>query len=128
MPPTDVTGRTAWLVANYTKVRRERPTGWGRGACHLGCIDLDNDHLGEELDRRGEQVASVRCGGVFLAPDRCVDVGQDSVALILGDRAASEGLDVGDVDLRPDGASGLSSFSQVPTTSVSAKPARNIGM
>src|SRR5207247_2041899 len=39
------------------------------GAGHLGCVDLDDDHFGEELDLGGQQVAGVGGGRVFFEAD-----------------------------------------------------------
>ncbi|GAA3457998.1 hypothetical protein GCM10018963_00110 [Saccharothrix longispora] len=50
-----------------------------------------------------QQVAGVAGGAVFLEADGDVDVGVNLViGLVVGEGAAAEGLDVGEVDLGPD--------------------------
>lgn len=58
-----------------------------------------------------------------------MDVGQVAAGLgVVAKGAAAEGFAGGDVDLGPDGGTGISDFSQVPTISASANAAMNIGM
>src|SRR5438067_11201491 len=73
-------------------------------AVHLWCGDFDDEHLGEELDLCAKQVAGVADGAVFLQADRDVDVRCDTVvAWVVGEGAAAESFDIGQVDLGPHG-------------------------
>jgi hypothetical protein len=69
---------------------------------HLWRGDFDDEHFGEELDGGTEQVTGVADGTVFLEADRDVNVRGDLVVdRIVGQGAATEGFDVGQVDLGP---------------------------
>jgi hypothetical protein len=63
--------------------------GEGRGG------DLHDDQFDEELHGRGEQVAGMRRGGVFLQPEAGVQVGQQGSGVgVAGQGSGAEGLNV----------------------------------
>jgi hypothetical protein len=69
-------------------------------AVHLRGSDLDDQHLGEELDAGAEQMTGVTSGTVFLETDGHMDVRYDPIVdLVISERAAAESLDVSQVDL-----------------------------
>ncbi|MFT7837702.1 hypothetical protein Q5530_16330 [Saccharothrix sp. BKS2] len=128
--PTTIAGDPSAVVIRCAGRRISRPVASGRvgvevllwaevqlwdvvevgvaAAQQCGAGDLDDEHLGEELDLCSQQVAGAAGGAAFLEADRDVDVGVDLVVgLVEGEGAATEGFDVGQVDFRPDRCFGV---------------------
>ena len=71
----DSTARVWLRVAGRHELKRGHVVEvGGRGSVHGGVGDLDDEHLGEELDRCSQQMTGVAGGAVFLEADRDVDV------------------------------------------------------
>jgi transposase len=71
------------------------------GAGHFRREDLHDEHLGEELNVGRQQVARVGRRRVFLESDGDMNMRENPVGIIPGDRAAPEGFDVRYMHLRP---------------------------
>lgn len=84
---------------------------WFLGTEHGGRGDLDEQHLNEELYSGGEEMAGITEGAAFFEAEAGVNVRQHAVCLgVAAKGATTEGFDVGEVDLGPDGGTGVGEF------------------